>query len=1164
MFIKEIVIEGFKSYKKRTIISGFHSHYNAIRGRNGSGKSNILDAICFVLGISDLKRIRVNVLAQLIYKSGQANVKKANVTIIFDNSDKSNSHPKYLNKESISIRREYSIQGQSKYSINGTRVTLENLKDFLFKCGLKVDKHNFLIMQNKIQETISKKEKEILEMVEDALGISDYTRSRKKSEREFEKKEKKLSEIDNKIINEVTSGLDKLSNYEKENKKLEDKRKRADEIKLDLACFEYFSKKADHEQYQISFRRYAEKLELKQENRNKLSLELYNLEAEEKALDPQTDESLEHKKNKLRSIEENINKHQSLNQGRLEEIRSMKADIENLEAESSFLLKRKNKLQKDLGNSKNTLEALSTSVGQKAVELEALRGGLQAHSAAAFKKKQYEQVVTEVSNLRSKMHQIQNKLSKKNRKLGELSNCQERIQKLDAEVYTLQNELKEMSNIDPSTAREYQKKITDYKNLQGRIIQELQSVEFRKFSFLGKQIPGLMGYLVELVRLKNKKYSKALEVGAGSALLALVMSNQQSGKQLIDRNPQKSLRVFPNDRMRPFSIDSRITQEIQKKFENKARLALDLIDYKPDFYNSVSSVFGGFFVCENRQVARAVTFDFKQKAITLEGDVYEPSGTMSGGSSSQRSIFELYNRILKLKKERYENGQAISSYESGLEELNTLQNRRLNSEQDLETKHKQLLKLKATQTNSEELNAQIVELEAQKQKCQDELSEKLQEEQTLKIGLNSKKLNLPNEIKKLETELKRLENSKFETKKTIETLDLETKKVDKRTQEIPQEFRHKTEELKASEEKQTQLEEEIIKLSNRYERKKNQVNEIEEKNREFSQRKEQILKDKKENEKETQTNEGEIKKLETEIRNTQKNIERVSTELYEILEKNPKVKQIKFEVDEFDSGSKKEELKKLKEEIKLLESTYSFLDLSQVQKLQQEGSELKEKRLLLLEDLIKITEKISELNYKKYKLLKNCFPKVVQKLSEIFGSLVRNAKVELIPEYGKPPKNNQNLEILNKIKLDLEKFMPKDRFHELPTIKERIDRAIKLEEDYLETEIIVGLKFGIELNGIKKASLNELSGGQRSLFALAFIFSLQKQRPSPIYILDEVDAALDMSYTENIASMIKNNFQESQFLVVSLKEEMHMKANVLFDISYSEETSKVQVTNLSS
>ena len=1162
MFIKEIVIEGFKSYKKRTIISGFHSHYNAIRGRNGSGKSNILDAICFVLGISDLKRIRVNVLAQLIYKSGQANIKKANVTIIFDNSDKSNSHPKYLNKDSISIRREYSIQGQSKYSINGTRVSLENLKDFLFKCGLKVDKHNFLIMQNKIQETISKKEKEILEMVEDALGISDYTRSKRQFEREFEQKEKKLSEVDNKIINEITPELDNLSKYEKQNRILEDKRKQADEIRLDIACSEYFSKKANHEESEINFKRYAEKLELKQEKRNQLSLELKNLEAEEKALDPQTDESLDRKKNKIRSIEENINKYQSLNQGLLQEIRSMKADIENLEAESSFSLKQKKKLQKDLENSKNTLEALNTSVEQKEVELGTLKGGLQAHSAAAFKKKKHEQVITEVNSLRNKMHKIENKLSKKNRKLAESSNCQERIQKLDAEVYTLQNKLKEASNIDPSAARECQQKKTEYRKSQERINQELQSAKFQKFSFLGKQIPGLKGYLVELVKLKNKKHSKALEVGAGSALLALVVNNQQFGKQLIDRNPHKSLRVFPNDRMRPSSIDSRTIQEIQKRFENKARLALDLIDYNQEFYNSVSNVFGGFFVCENREIARKVTFMYKQKAITLEGDVYEPNGTMSGGSSSQSSNFELYNQLSNLKKEKYENDQAINKYESRLEELKTLENRRLNLEQDLQTKQKQLLQLKATQSNPEELSAQIIGLEAQKQKCQDELSEKLQEEQVLKKGLNSKKLDLPKEIKKLETELKRLENSKFETKKTIETVDLEIKKVDKRTQEIPQEFRHKTEELKASEEKQKQLEEEITNLNNYYDRKKNQVNEIEEKNLEVYQRKEQILKLKKENERDTQVNETRIKRLEKRISDTQKDIERVSNELYEILDKNPKVKQINFEANEFDEASKKEELKKLKEEIKLLESTYSSLDLSQVQKLQKEGSELKEKRLLLLEDLIEITEKISGLNCKKYKHLKSCFPKVVQKLSEIFGSLVRNAKVELIPEYGKPDKNNQNLEILKKIKLDLEKFMPKDRSHELPAIEDRINYAIKLEEDYLETETIIGLKFGIELNGIKKASLNELSGGQRSLFALAFIFSLQKQRPSPIYILDEVDAALDMSYTENIANMIKNDFPESQFLVVSLKEEMHMKANVLFDISYSEETSKVQVTNL--
>lgn len=88
MFIREVVIDGFKSYATRTVLQGFDEHFNAITGLNGSGKSNILDAICFVLGISNLSQVRVANLQELVYKQGQAGVAKASVTLVFNNVDK--------------------------------------------------------------------------------------------------------------------------------------------------------------------------------------------------------------------------------------------------------------------------------------------------------------------------------------------------------------------------------------------------------------------------------------------------------------------------------------------------------------------------------------------------------------------------------------------------------------------------------------------------------------------------------------------------------------------------------------------------------------------------------------------------------------------------------------------------------------------------------------------------------------------------------------------------------------------------------------------------------------------------------------------------------------------------------------------------------------------
>jgi structural maintenance of chromosome 2 len=106
MFIKEIVIEGFKSYAQRTVITGFDSSFNAITGLNGSGKSNILDAICFVLGLTSLSHARVSSLQELIYKFGHAGITKAIVTLILDNSNKAHCVPGYEQFKIMTVARQ--------------------------------------------------------------------------------------------------------------------------------------------------------------------------------------------------------------------------------------------------------------------------------------------------------------------------------------------------------------------------------------------------------------------------------------------------------------------------------------------------------------------------------------------------------------------------------------------------------------------------------------------------------------------------------------------------------------------------------------------------------------------------------------------------------------------------------------------------------------------------------------------------------------------------------------------------------------------------------------------------------------------------------------------------------------------------------------------------
>lgn len=151
----------------------FDPMFNAITGLNGSGKSNILDAICFVLGISRLQSVRAEKLNELIYKQGNSGVTKASVTIIFDNTNKEQSPPGYEKFDEISVCRTIESE-KSKCFINGRTQTMEKLKSLFCSVKLNVNNPHFLIMQGRVTKVINMKPMEILGLIEEAAGISLY------------------------------------------------------------------------------------------------------------------------------------------------------------------------------------------------------------------------------------------------------------------------------------------------------------------------------------------------------------------------------------------------------------------------------------------------------------------------------------------------------------------------------------------------------------------------------------------------------------------------------------------------------------------------------------------------------------------------------------------------------------------------------------------------------------------------------------------------------------------------------------------------------------------------------------------------------------------------------------------------------------------------------
>ncbi|KAL3909699.1 MAG: hypothetical protein SGARI_002470, partial [Bacillariaceae sp.] len=188
----------------------FDPHFNAITGLNGSGKSNILDSICFVLGITNLSQVRAGNLSELVYKQGQAGITKASVTIIFNNEDESSSPVGYEQCPEVTVTRQVLLGGKSKYLINGRNSPAGQVQNLFHSVQLNVNNPHFLIMQGRITKVLNMKPNEILGMVEEAAGTRMYETKRVAAIKTIDKKQAKVDELNAVLSEEITPTLERL------------------------------------------------------------------------------------------------------------------------------------------------------------------------------------------------------------------------------------------------------------------------------------------------------------------------------------------------------------------------------------------------------------------------------------------------------------------------------------------------------------------------------------------------------------------------------------------------------------------------------------------------------------------------------------------------------------------------------------------------------------------------------------------------------------------------------------------------------------------------------------------------------------------------------------------------------------------------------------------
>lgn len=1156
MHIREIVLDGFKSYAMRTVIGPFDSHFSAITGLNGSGKSNILDAICFVLGITTLASVRVNNLQELIYRNGQAGVTKANVTLFFDNTDKTRCPLEYQQCSEISVRREISLGGETKYTINGTRATGERVKGFFQSVGLNVNNPNFLIMQGRITQVIHMKPDELLSLVSETSGINTYETGKRKAVSKLNKKQALLKQIQDYFDRDLVPKLDRARKEKEEYDAWARENDKLQVLEQRLNCRRYIDLETEARGLPDLLRDLANKLKTvdMEANHCEAAIRTHN-EAVGKLTKRKSGNSQETKSEEdaLQGLKKDFTALKTVLNGYKEDLKLLGKERKKLENELAAGKERRLKLEQDTKG----VELEETSASDKHRNLTEEVTDLQTKLAAA-------KAGTSVDPVRELEHRIAMKNQEVDRKDHEivqitqqLDQCAEDISKKEENlVRTKANSREQVSTADLRTEiQQLEEMLEKYRGGPGdgldggdkaRLEQELRA-ERTDLNRLGSKYTldytdpepnfdrsKVKGRVIRLIEMRDKTFARALEAGAGGGLFSVVVDTDLTAQVMLNRKTLGNVRYLPLNRMQAKTIPQHKIDRIKQEYGEQVHFALSLVKYRKEYQKSIEHVLGNFFVCTNGAVAKKIAFELKERVATLDGNLYDPWGSISGGYFDPAdSDLEKVDQVIQKEKRIADITTRLNELDERQRRASATRNEVNNLQAQLEAKKRQLANREELENTSyaAKIAADLVELKQKKGNLQVRLDH-----------LKTETAEVREEIKEMERERRESKGRRgslqgeFQAKLARAQEKLEQtigrlRKAKKDLAEKNAELASLDEELRGQAEELAQLTDKNAKLTADIEKAKVSVEEtnarldrkqkeVDEKKRQDSMFYEEIqeLQGKIEEFKKENEQRGKQKAyLLEQHQNSEAHQGKIKEDLRELRHKHPYVVESPFsreDLDTLDPFMAVKELEMMRGEIDRKGSKVNKRVGGTLEDLKKDFDKVAEEKKVVEADSREIERVIKTLDDQKEMDLQRTCVAVDENLKEIFSSLLPGADASL-------------------------------------------QRAIAGKDRE-------GLEFKVSFSGVTKTNLNELSGGQRSLLALSFILALLKCKPAPIYIFDEIDAALDLSHTQNIGSMVRRHFAESQFVVVSLKEGMFSNASILFRTQFLEGRSVVERHELAS
>jgi len=643
---------------------------------------------------------------------------------VFDNRDKAKSPIGFEEYAQISVTRQIVLGGTSKYLINGHRAQQQTVQNLFQSVQLNINNPNFLIMQGRITKVLNMKPVEVLAMIEEAAGTRMFEDRRDKAFKTMAKKEMKVQEITELLKDEIEPKLEKLRMEKRAFLDFQQTQSDLERLTRLVVAHDYVKNKEKLKQSASDLDAKKQRAKDLEEGAKRLKSEIAHLEEDINKVKAVREKELR-KGGKFQALEDEVKRH-SHEMVRLSTVMDLKKSslIEEQERQKSTQrsvkeleaqLKEKSKVYEkslaqydtvkaqydeqsaEVEQKEELLQTLQTGVASREGQENGYQGQLQdARNRAIAATTEQEQAKLKISHLEKQIKEDEPRAKKAKEQnsglLKDLEGLRSQAKKLEAELSKLGFE---SGKEDAMNQREtsLQQQIRSLREQADAMKRKVANIDFSYSDpspgFDRSKVKGLVAQLFTLDKEKTQA-GTALEICAGGRLYNVVVDSSETGTQLLQNGKlRKRVTIIPLNKIAAFRASAQKIGAAQKIAPGKVDLALSLIGYDEEVSAAMEYVFGSTLVCDDAETAKRVTFDaaVRLKSVTLEGDVYDPSGTLSGGSAPNSSgVLVTLQKLNALNKE-------LAAQEVALQELQA-QMAREKKKLDSARKTKQELDLK--------------------------------------------------------------------------------------------------------------------------------------------------------------------------------------------------------------------------------------------------------------------------------------------------------------------------------------------------------------------------------------------------------------------------------------------------------------------------------------